>query len=635
MFTNYKKHHPNYKPFLQENQFGLKLMMDALQYAFKKYEEFTSSDLRFFNMENRSQEKLMKHLDNWAIWLSPDVRDQIISFIQGKEYKPTEWSFIRNTHYNQGEYEFHIHGLLKLGDLSKNDLDDDIEMFHSNNNQLRVDMFDYTKAICVGLFFKKDGYGYNLSPADARHVHFSIDVSDVLIRMLTQNKFKNDHTQIIEGIARCIFNKMIKWELIKFNMFKIIYDNSSCIKLGEEPVKTIPGSDLIRLLIVYKYYYDMVNGIISASSDYKSLDDHLDAIDYQLKLMGFTNGQFSIMNSVHHKISNNFLNEKRIIDQDIDQAFDLCRFMLKDSYVVKPSGAIAVNNLVDNNGRITVIKNENIGTESSTNIAIIFHNYFHNIMTPDVVAGIEECYYPIDSSFTSGVESEDILKDFYYKKPYPKNILKLWNISTTKDLREKMNNINQDISKLVDLESSQINAIKKMGGKYLGNSYGNPVFLTNDNKIVYFDSETDSDKPFKISTFENDIKAEDGTEDLNISADYDTFIKNDRSMLLLKLNSNEKRLYIKYENEVMRLRGDISNCQTPEMQSILIDRSTSLSERINLEATKSHSEYLVAGLIVLDSYRNSITSELSKIDFDKRRKGMLYGVLKTKTNFDY
>ena len=528
MFTNYKKHHPNYQPFLQENQFGLKLMMDAIMYAFKKYDEFTASDIQYFNVGNRDSEKVIQHIDKWAVWLNQDVRDQILNFINKKEYLPTEWKFIRDTHYNQGEYEFHIHGLLKLGDLSKTDLDDDIEMFHSNNNnELRTDLFDYTKAICVGLFFKKDGYGYNLSPEDARHVHFSIDVSDVLIRMLNQNKFKNDYTQIIEGIARCIFNKMIKWELIKFNMFKIIYDNSSCIKLSERPVYNIPGSDLIRLLIVYKYYYDMINGIISSSSDYKSLDDHLDAINYQMQLMGFSNGQYAIMNSVHNKISNQFLNEKRIVDQDIDVAFDLCRFMLKDSYVVNPSGKVSVNNLVDNRGKIAFIKNEDIGVESSLGIYKLFTNYFENIMSFDVTSGVEEAYYKVDESLEAG------------------------------------------------------------------------------------------------------------TEDVNISANYEEFVKKDRSYLLLQFNSSEKKTFIKYENEVMRLRGDVSNCRTKEMQAILIDRAASLSERINLEATKSVSEKLVAGLILLDTYRGEITNQLASIDFDKRRKGMLYGVIKTKTNFDY
>ena len=45
MFNNYKKHHPNYEPFFKENQFGIKIMMDSILCAFKKYEAITNGAL--------------------------------------------------------------------------------------------------------------------------------------------------------------------------------------------------------------------------------------------------------------------------------------------------------------------------------------------------------------------------------------------------------------------------------------------------------------------------------------------------------------------------------------------------------------------------------------------------------------
>ena len=520
MFNDYKKKHPSYDAFLAENHLGMKQIYDAVNDAYNIYNNFVIDVRRSDLNIDKLDESYIKRLNVNALNNLKQVIDHRHTYMRA------EWNILRDSHRNQGEYELHVFGFMKLGERSKNDLDDDIEMLHSNSlNDTRADLFDFNSCLLVGYFFNKDGIKYNLDNYEASHVHFSIDVSGVLVRMLTQGALKNDRRLIHDAMVNVIFSKMVIWECIKTTMFKAVFDYTSYTTRIHN-IKDISHIDLLKFLTIYKVYYNSINGIIS--KDNLSITDAMKKLELNLLGMNFNNGMMSYMNSIYDKLNNNFFDEKRLIDKEIDYYFDLVRFILRESYIVKPNGNIATNNMINNYGLIANIKSEDASCES---------------VITEIKSFVSNNIY--DSYYTDGYESFNNMKDDKFIEGCESNVYNM------------------------------------------------------------------------------------------IPTNYEEFVGKSRSYALMKLKNNQKKMFLEYENEILKLKSDISNCRTPEAQRSLIDRSSSISKRINIDLSRSNDEFFDGMLIVLDGLRVKLTNELAGIDFKRIRNTMLYGNLKTKTNFDY
>lgn len=113
------------------------------------------------------------------------------------------------------------------------------------------------------------------------------------------------------------------------------------------------------------------------------------------------------------------------------------------------------------------------------------------------------------------------------------------------------------------------------------------------------------------------------------------FRKKERAKILAKLDSTQRRRYITIENDFMKLKADISNAHDTDTQRILINSANKLGTVIQLEIDRSTSEHLVELLLMLDSERYTLVSELSDKDFFKERNSRLYGQLKTAGKWDF
>lgn len=527
MFNDYKKKHPSYDAFLAENHLGMKQIYNAIDVAFNLYNGSIRPSI------NRLMYKGdISDLDNSIIKrLNANTLNAIKNHIDNKNtFMRDELCNLRECHRKIGEFDLHVFGFMKLGEKSRNDLDEDIEMLHSNSNNItRSDLFDFTSCIHVGLFFNKDGIRYNLNHYESSHVHFSFDISCVLVRMLTQGALKNDIAITLDAMVNVILNKMIMWECVRATMIKAIFDNTSYDVRNTGNRDSISHIDLLKFLTIYKTFYNGINEINVDNG--LSIKEALTKLDLNLAGMNFNNGLMCYMNSVYDKLNNNFFDEKRQIDKDIDYYFDLVRFILRESYVVKPNGNIATNNMINNYGLVARLKSEDASCESVINEIESFVS--DNIYDSYYMDAYESFNTQVDKTFIDGCEAEGV------------NVYNL------------------------------------------------------------------------------------------IPLDYEEFVKKSRSYSLMKLKSSQKKLFLEYENEVLKLKSDINNCRTPEVQRSLIDRSTSISKRINIDLSRSSDEFFDGMLILLDTLRVKLTDELASMDYKRMRNTMLYGNLKTKTNFDY
>lgn len=527
MFNDYKKKHPSYDAFISENNIGMKEVHNAITSALALYNEFSKDCWRAYK-DGKCDTSLLDR--KYVKRLNENTMHALASFNYQVASPSNGYAICREAHTHIGEYQVHVHGFMKLGERSKNDLDDDIEMLHSNqDNELRTDLFDFNSCLHVGYYFEKDGFKYSLNPYEASHTHFSFDISGVLLRMLTQGKLKNDTRLIYDAMVNVLFNKMITWELTKFSMFKIILDNMT-FKMTENVRHGIAHIDLLKFLSIYKVFYNSINGIQVGTG--LSIKEILDNIELKITGMNFDNGIMSYMNSIYDKLNNNLFDEKRQIDKDIDHYFDLVRFTLRESYIIKPNGNIATNNIIDNNGMVMPLTHDNISCESVREI----NDTLDFLKCSDLNEYYDRYNNQKDQTFIAGIESN----------------------------------------------TDPINSMEAF-----------------------------------------------------MSLDYETFVSKSRSYALMKLSSKHKKLFLEYENEILKLKSDSMNCRTPEVQRSLIDKSTSISKRINIDINNNHDEFFDGLLLLLDSYRVRLTNDLASIDFKKLRNSMLYGNLKTKTNFDY
>ena len=149
---------------------------------------------------------------------------------------------------------------------------------------------------------------------------------------------------------------------------------------------------------------------------------------------------------------------------------------------------------------------------------------------------------------------------------------------------------------------------------------------------------------YTLSTAMEDIKAYDnmpsissvvGMENIKDYSKMETINAGTRAKILSKFNNKERKTYIKYENDVMRITAKVNNCTSTFSQSAILSDIESISTCINVDINRSTNDEYRLLMQLLDSELRKAGQMVANRNFERERKSMLYGNLKTKNAWDY
>lgn len=126
-----------------------------------------------------------------------------------------------------------------------------------------------------------------------------------------------------------------------------------------------------------------------------------------------------------------------------------------------------------------------------------------------------------------------------------------------------------------------------------------------------------------------------GMENVSDYSNMETINAGTRAKILSKFNNKERKTYIKYENDVMRITAKVNNCTSTFSQSAIISDIESISTCINVDINKSYNEEFRLLMQLLDSELRRAGQMVANRNFAKERKTMLYGNIKTLNNWDF
>ena len=126
-----------------------------------------------------------------------------------------------------------------------------------------------------------------------------------------------------------------------------------------------------------------------------------------------------------------------------------------------------------------------------------------------------------------------------------------------------------------------------------------------------------------------------GFETLDDISSYSAINAGTRAKILSKFSSKDRKTYIKYENDVLRVTAKANNCNSTFSQSSILNDIEHISTCINVDCDRSDDENFRLLMQLLDSELRQCAQKVVGRNFDKERKTMLYGNLKTLNNYGY
>jgi riboflavin transporter FmnP len=126
-----------------------------------------------------------------------------------------------------------------------------------------------------------------------------------------------------------------------------------------------------------------------------------------------------------------------------------------------------------------------------------------------------------------------------------------------------------------------------------------------------------------------------GMENIKDFSKHETINAGTRAKILSKFNNKERKTYIKYENDVMRITAKVNNCTSTFSQSAIISDIESISTCINVDINRSENDNFRLLMQLLDSELRRAGQMVANRNFAKERKTMLYGNIKTLSNWDF
>lgn len=347
MIRNKKPVHPAYNRFMKENEYAIDVLTELTKEALNIYSTL-------YVEARRRDGKIDTNDLDMDIYnrLDPKTIDAIN---EASDSYGNKTVMIRGSH-NARDYEYNvdIFGYLKVGERSSSTLEDDIDISHIiHDDRTGRDFFDMSNAIMVGTFIWKDGV-YDTFMEDY-HAHFEFSFSTVLVRLITSNRYISEEEALRNSIVNTILNKMIMFELSRPYMIKIMkgYD---LIPGGEfisdNPKSSVKTADLIKMMIIYKIFYNVVNGL-----DDRSVEDtikyNIGLVDMNIYSMAQDKGLSSAISTLRSKLTNKLFDIERPIDRYLEELFDVARASMSEmSLIVKNNGQIVQNDYVDNRGLI-------------------------------------------------------------------------------------------------------------------------------------------------------------------------------------------------------------------------------------------------------------------------------------------
>ena len=126
--------------------------------------------------------------------------------------------------------------------------------------------------------------------------------------------------------------------------------------------------------------------------------------------------------------------------------------------------------------------------------------------------------------------------------------------------------------------------------------------------------------------------------DIGKFKNFNDYKKFTRAQVLSKLEPKDRNLFIKTENEIIRLKATATNLRDEFAQQNCLKKASTLGKLLQLDITKAQSENneaMVELLTLLDTERLEIMDMVADRNFVRERKTQLYGMVNKTANWDY
>lgn len=347
MYIPKKPVHPAYNRFMRENEYAMDVLTSLVKEALNVYSDLYRNIDKRSNVIEDLDRDLLKRLDPKTI---DGLKEAVEKF-------GNQTTLLRGSHNAKSyEYNINVFGYLKVGERSKFTLNDDIDMSHIyRDERTNKDYFDLRNAIMVGTFIKKDGVYDNFQ--EDYHVHWQFDFSTVLVRLISSNRFISEEETLRNGIVNTILNKMIMFELSRPLMMRVMREqNCLPVPVGffspDNPKSSMNTVDLIKTMMIYKVFYNIVNGLDDRSVE-DTLKHTLGLVNLNIYSMGEDFGLSSSISMLKNQLTNKLFDIPRSIDIYLDELFEVARASKSNLALInKRNGEVAQNDLVDNRALI-------------------------------------------------------------------------------------------------------------------------------------------------------------------------------------------------------------------------------------------------------------------------------------------
>lgn len=216
--------------------------------------------------------------------------------------------------------QIHIYGNMKTGERAKLELLSDLNNSLVFDEVLQRQAFNLDNHIQVGMDLSK------IIDSDVFHSpHLIIDINALLVRYFQSEEYFNNANEINNALFASFFNRVILFAYGRTTLSRLINNLSIMLDVTLEDSRHKRSiNDVLKFLLIYKNWYNIVNGLDDSDME-KSTLDIIDKCDGADLLFTKANGVQQAFMLLHNKLMQANMDVPRYPDLVIRKLLDKAR----------------------------------------------------------------------------------------------------------------------------------------------------------------------------------------------------------------------------------------------------------------------------------------------------------------------
>lgn len=270
-----KYKHPNFHQFMNENSSGLSRIREIATDAIQLYNDLAGHNVAKTMDNILNSDEARGLLAECTINLLEKYKDKLSYNFMAKVDKC----------HRCGELaKINVYGSLKIGDRGKYEIYDDIKNHMIYDDVAQRPIFNLYN--CVQLGMKLHGLKMQQFNLDSDRSGICIDVNATLVRYFNSEEYYKNESEFNNGLLATIFNRLVTYNVLIWDFERVLneyvhFDDYPYLT-NNHNIKTLPKTIDIRLIIkalmIYKIWYNIINGLDEAKFEC-SVSDMMDLID--------------------------------------------------------------------------------------------------------------------------------------------------------------------------------------------------------------------------------------------------------------------------------------------------------------------------------------------------------------------